>query len=130
MSRGPITTLDIDLSGVCVLVVEDEWFIADEITGALIRHHAKVVGPAPDIDAARRLLADEAPDCAVLDINLKGAMVFDFADELAAKGVSFVFATGYDAAMIPPRFADVSRFEKPLRIDELLRAVARECGGG
>jgi DNA-binding response OmpR family regulator len=130
MSRPPISTLDIVLSGRRVLVVEDEWFIADEISAALDRHHAHVVGPVADVDAARALLRQEPPDCAVLDINLRGEMVFALADELAAAGVGVVFATGYDAAMIPPRFADAPRFEKPLKIEELLRAVAQACPVG
>ena len=129
MARSlPTTTLDIELKGRRILVLEDEWFIADEISGALDRHHATVVGPAGDIDAARALVEREQPDCAILDINLRGEMVFAFADELEARGVSFVFATGYDAPVVPPRFADVPRFEKPLRIDELLKAVAAACG--
>ena len=129
MAKPPLTTLDTDLTGRCILVVEDEWFIADEIAGALARHHAKVLGPVADLRAARELLGQDRPDCAVLDINLRGEMVFDFADELAAQDIRFVFATGYDAPVIPPRLSGVARFEKPLRIDELLRAVARECSG-
>jgi DNA-binding response OmpR family regulator len=108
-------------------VVEDEWFIADEIVGALDRYHAEVVGPAPDVATARTLAAGSDIDCAVLDINLKGEMVFPFADELAGRGVPFVFATGYDAPAIPPRFADVAHFAKPLNVTDLIRAVARQC---
>ena len=128
MGRPGFTTLDIDLRGRCILVVEDEWFIADEIAGALSRHHAKVLGPAADVEAARGLLQGERPDCAILDINLKGEMVFGFAEELEARGVPFVFATGYDQPVIPERFRAVARFEKPLKVDELLRTVSAHCG--
>ena len=127
MPKPPISTVDIVLSGRRVLVVEDEWFIADEISAALDRHHARVVGPVADVDGARALLRQEPLDCAVLDINLRGEMVFAFADELAAQGVAIVFATGYDAAMVPARFAGAPRFEKPLKIEELLKAVAQAC---
>ena len=129
MARSVLTTLDIDLKDRCVLVVEDEYFIADEIAGALHRYGARVAGPAPDVEAARRLL-DDGVDCAVLDINLKGEMVFGFAEELEARGVPFVFATGYDQPVIPERFRDVPRFEKPLKVDELLRTVGDHCGRG
>ena len=129
MAKRALTTLDIDLTGRRVLVLEDEWFVADEIAGALDRHHAEVVGPTPDVDTARQLAERERPDCAVLDIHRRGETVFAFADELAARGVAFVFADGGAApTAIPPRFADAPRFDKPLKIDELLEAVARGCG--
>jgi DNA-binding response OmpR family regulator len=128
MARSSLTTLDIDLKGARVLVAEDEWFIADEVAGALDRYHAQVIGPAPDLETARALAANGL-DCAVLDINLKGEMVFAFADELAARGVPFVFATGYEAPAIPPRFAEVGHFTKPLNVTELIRAVAGQCLG-
>ena len=127
MPKPPLSTVDIVLSGRRVLVVEDEWFIADEISAALDRHHASVIGPVADVEGARAAIERERPDCAVLDINLKGEMVFAFADELAARNVAIVFATGYDAAMVPPRFAEAPRFEKPLKIEELLKAVAQAC---
>ena len=117
-----------DLQGRRVLVVEDEFFIAEELCEALLRCHAQVLGPAPDLASARRLLASETPDCAVLDINLKGQMVFDFAGELAARSVPFVFATGYEAPAIPLQFRSVARFEKPLAVSLLVEVLARECG--
>jgi DNA-binding NtrC family response regulator len=122
-----LRTLEIDLGGRRVLVVEDEYFIADEIAGALERYRASVVGPVPDVEGARELVNAEVVDCAVLDINLKGEMVFAFAEELEAKGVPFVFATGYDAPMIPARFGGIPRFEKPLKMDALLTTVAAHC---
>jgi DNA-binding LytR/AlgR family response regulator len=129
MTRPTLRTLDTDLAGRRVLVVEDEWFIADEISAALDRHRATVIGPAGDVALARTLIQSAAkPDCAVLDINLRGQMVFEFAEELTAQGVGIVFATGYDAAMIPPRFNAAPRFEKPLNIEALLTAVAQACG--
>ncbi len=119
-----------DLSDRRVLVVEDEYFIADEIESALRRRRATVVGPAPTLEEARVLFDREQPDCAVLDINLAGEMVFAFADELRERTVPFVFATGYDAPVVPSRFADVDRVEKPLNINKLMEALARTCRRG
>ena len=124
MARSVLSTLDIDLKDRCVLVVEDEYFIADEIAGALERYGARVAGPAPDVEAARRLL-DGGVDCAVLDINLKGEMVFGFAEELEARGVPFVFATGYDQSAVPSEYQDVPRWEKPFKPEDLAKAFPR-----
>ena len=87
----PATT---GLAGKRVLVVEDEFFSADEIREALERCGAVVVGPAPDLDSARDLAREGCVDCAVLDINLHGERVFELARELKAGGQRFVFATG------------------------------------
>ena len=87
------------LTGKRVLVVEDEIFVSllveDELRGA----GAEVIGPAPSVSDALRLVEAAAADggigVAVLDINLGGRHVEPVADRLAALGVPFLFATGY-----------------------------------
>ncbi|HEX2136550.1 MAG TPA: response regulator [Microvirga sp.] len=107
-----------------VLVVEDEYFLADDMAQALKKLGATVVGPVPTRDAALALLScDEAIDTAVLDINLKGQAVFPVADILIARGVPFVFATGYDQSTVPPAYKDVPRWEKPFDPDQLARVL-------
>ena len=104
-----------DLSGQRILVVEDEWVIAADLTRALRECCAEVVGPAPTLDRAMGLLAAERTlDGAVVDVNLRGLTAYPLADELERRGVRFVFATGYDAASIPRRYAHVPRCQKPL----------------
>ncbi|MBQ0818915.1 hypothetical protein KBI52_01310, partial [Microvirga sp. HBU67558] len=51
-----------------VLIVEDEYFIADDVAQVLERAGAAVVGPAPTREAALALLTSERVDIAVLDI--------------------------------------------------------------
>jgi CheY-like chemotaxis protein len=114
---------DTDLTGRRVLVLEDEWFIADEVADALTSLGAVVVGPAPDLAGARELAGRETFDTAVLDINLHGELVFEFADELVARGVAIVFATGYAHAFLPPRFKNTPHFEKPLALHQVVDAV-------
>src|SRR5690242_15509080 len=93
------------LIGRKVLIVEDEYFIADDLVHQVTQAGARVVGPAATVEEALALL-DEAPiDLAVLDINLRGNVDFALADALERRNVPFVFATGYDGATIPPRHA-------------------------
>jgi DNA-binding response OmpR family regulator len=58
-----------------VLIVEDEYFLADDMAHALQQFGAQVVGPVPSTAKALALLADKTVDAAVLDINLNGEMV-------------------------------------------------------
>ena len=113
-----------------VLVVEDEYFIADDLCTVLRAHGARVVGPVGRGDEAVALL-DAAPvDLAVLDIDLHGQPGYGVADALRARGVPFVFATGYGVDAIRGEYRDVPRWEKPYRYEALLAALSAITKGG
>lgn len=115
------------LEGLCVLVLEDDYFIAIEMCSALRAAGADVLGPARDLDAGLAAIRDERIDCAVLDINLHGRMSFQMATELRTRGIPAIFATGYDASMIPDELADAIRLEKPVDMNALCLAVETSC---
>jgi ActR/RegA family two-component response regulator len=93
-----------------VLLVEDEYFIAADMARAFAARGVEVVGPVGNLDEAMQVIdVEDRLDGAVLDINLHG--------------VPFVFATGYDGSMIPERFADVTRCEKPIEARKVARAL-------
>src|SRR3712207_9551920 len=97
------------LRGKRVLVVEDDYFLAEDMRTDLERAGAEVVGPIPRLKQALDLLArGERLDGTVLDINLAGEMVYPLADALRERGVPFVFATGYEEKNIPSCYADVA----------------------
>lgn len=104
-----------------VLIVEDEYFIADDLAQAMEQHGVEVLGPVGDVAEALAIIARERIDRAVLDINLHGEMVFEVARELRARGIPFVFATGYAANVVPHGLADVPRWEKPFDAVDLAR---------
>ncbi|MBK8210374.1 MAG: response regulator [Rhodospirillales bacterium] len=112
------------LSGRRVLVVEDEYMVAADIARALEDDGANVAGPAGSIQEALELIAAESRiDGAVLDINLRGQLAYPIADALRARGVPFIFATGYDARIIPEAYADAPRVEKPVNISVIARLL-------
>jgi CheY-like chemotaxis protein len=107
-----------------ILVVEDEYFLADDMAHSLQKLGAEVVGPVPTRDKALALLSSgERVDAAVLDINLRGETVFPVAETLIRQGVPFVFATGYDQSAVPAAYKEVPRWEKPFRPDELAKML-------
>jgi DNA-binding LytR/AlgR family response regulator len=109
-----------DLTDLRILVVEDEYLIADDLRDTLIDAKAVVLGPVATVDAAQAIVASEAViDAALLDINLGGILIFGVADALVERRVPFAFATGYDRWSIPDRFSDVPRLEKPLRLRQV-----------
>ncbi|HVG48881.1 MAG TPA: response regulator [Rubellimicrobium sp.] len=107
-----------------VLVVEDEYLLAEDLRRGLEDAGAEVLGPVPSVADALALLATEAPpDAAILDVNLGGEMVFPVADVLRERGVPFMFATGYDQWSLPQAYTDVPRCEKPFDVGRCLRTL-------
>jgi two-component SAPR family response regulator len=118
-------TGEADLSGHRVLVVEDEYYQADDVARALGRAGGEVMGPCPDEESARAVLEEQRPDAVLLDINLGSGPTFKLAETLEARGIPFVFFTGYDQATIPKEFDHVERIEKPVELRKIVRAISK-----
>src|SRR5687767_1056538 len=99
-----------------VLVVEDDYLLAQELASMLENAGAVALGPAPDVATALGLIehGDPQPDLAVLDINLNGELVFAVADELARLDIPFLFASGSQMESIPEKHRDRPFCEKPI----------------
>jgi CheY-like chemotaxis protein len=112
------------LQGYRILVVEDEYLLAMELHSSLESAGATVIGPVGSVDDALSMLdlASEL-DAAVLDVNLRGQKVFEFADALQDRGVPFIFTTGYEGSIFPERYADVPRCEKPFETEVVAYAI-------
>lgn len=119
---------DGSLVGRRVLAVEDEYFLADELARALRGAGALVLGPLPSVKAALDLLEREVPDVAVLDVNLGGERADPVADALQARGIPFMFTTGYDQSALPERYAAVRHAEKPVDVRIILGEVGHLLG--
>ena len=65
----------------------------------------------------------ERIDAAVLDINLKGEMVYPLVDEILKRQVPVVFATGYAANTIPVIYAGITCCHKPVSAEVLAEAI-------
>src|SRR5688572_13375877 len=126
MKRTPSRTRS-PLFGRRILVVEDEYFISDDIREALVESGAEVVGPIPDLETGLQLAQSEPLDCAVLDINLRGEEGLAIASELNRRGVPFLFATGYAENHLSPEWQGSRVLEKPVKVQTLLAALSDLC---
>jgi CheY-like chemotaxis protein len=115
------------LRGLRVLVVEDQFLIADELDQILTGWRCKVFGPAPSAAHALEIIESQALDCAILDINLgDDERSFSVAEALVERDIPFLFLTGYisDNAFLPEH-REVPRYAKPLRGAVLAAALAQ-----
>lgn len=119
----------IDLSGKRVLVLEDEALIALMLTDMLQELGCTIIGPANTAAAALDRLAKVTPDLAILDVNLAGTSSAPVAAALRARGVPFVYCTGYaePALQIAPELL-APMLTKPVDPRELAEALRQAAG--
>ena len=114
------------LCGLAVLVVEDEFLVADLLADALDEAGATLAGMAGTLAEALRL-AETAPiDLAVLDWNLGGERSAPVARLLSRRKVPFVISTGYGT--LDEEFAAVPTLTKPYEPVQLIGALATLAG--
>ena len=82
-----------------VLVVEDEFIIALDLSETVRDLGFKVEGPFSDKENAFVAIDRDLPDCAILDVKIADGEVYPLADALADAGVPLIFHSGH----IPPR---------------------------
>jgi CheY-like chemotaxis protein len=116
----------INLKGLRVLIVEDESMVAMLMEDMLQDFGCSVVGMVARFDdALKQATSGPAFDVALLDVNLHGKPTFAIAEALAARGIRFIFATGYGEAVLPPSLQGGPILQKPFEQEALERALRR-----
>lgn len=90
------------LNQTCVLVAEDEPFIALDLALAVEDAGGEVVGPASSCEEAMTLLATRAVGAAILDVNLLDGDCSAVVERLVSLGVPVIIQTGVG---LPPGLA-------------------------
>jgi CheY-like chemotaxis protein len=83
-----------------------------------------VIGPATRVDYALAMIRAGSLDAVVLDLNLNGQRSYPVAEALLARGLPFVFSTGYAREALPDPFRDCPVLQKPFHQSELRDALA------
>jgi two-component SAPR family response regulator len=113
------------LAGCRILVVEDDYFIADTVGNVLKDIGCDVIGPFSSIEDTIQEIGDDLPDAAVLDVNLQGRTVYPLAQALMQRKIPVLFVTGYDHSTIHRKYRSVPHLAKPVDANRLQNAVAR-----
>lgn len=121
-----VSSMPPELRGLRILVVEDNFLMAESVRDLLDECGCETVGPAPRLAVALALAGQEPLDGALLDINLAGEYCFPVARLLRERGVPFMFLTGYDdCSIVPVAFRDAPRLSKPFDRLEVAVTAAR-----
>ena len=88
----------------------------------------EVIGPAPNMAAAREMVLAGGFDAALMDVHIRGDLVFPLCDILASKGVPFILTSGYADWQSAEKWRDRPRLQKPYTIDQVEKALTDLLG--
>ncbi|AKH44246.1 DNA-binding NtrC family response regulator [Altererythrobacter atlanticus] len=104
-----------------VLVVEDEFIIALDLSETVKDLGYALEGPFADKKTAFSALGRGLPDCAILDVFTKDGEVFPLADALTEAGVPIIFHSGHvDAEEMRKRYPRAIACNKPCPPDHMI----------
>ncbi len=118
-----MSTATPDFAGRRVFLVEDESLIIMMMEDALTDLGCGIAGVASRFDDAVTKASTLAFDIAILDVNLAGLRTFPIAEIIKARGIPFVFATGYGSTSVPDGLNAVPILQKPFATSDLARAM-------
>jgi CheY-like chemotaxis protein len=117
------------LKGRRVLLVEDESLVAMLLETILEDMGCIPVGPAATVEDGLAMAADPEPlDAALLDVNVAGHQIFPVAEALKARGVPFVFSTGYGEGGLPDAWRGHPTVQKPFTEAAIRDALMKAMG--
>lgn len=125
---SPERQITLSLDQKHILVVEDEFLLARDLTKALEQAGANVIGPVPSVERAMTRLRHEPLDAAVLDINVRGENVFALADLLKERAIPIVFATGHQDLWAGRGYSEAPCLLKPVDLREIVEVLDRVIG--
>jgi DNA-binding NtrC family response regulator len=108
-----------------VLVVEDDPIIALGLEDTINYLGVADIRIAANVATALAMIAERAPEFALLDVGLVREQSFAIAERLTTLGIPFAFSTGYGADRVPAAFSDRPRLPKPCPTDALEAVLRR-----
>ena len=113
------------LAGLRILVIEDSPVIGPFTADLLEELGCEVIGPAPNMAVARELVEEGGYDAALMDVHIRGERVFPLCELLDARGISFVFTSGYADWQMAEKWEDRPRLQKPYTLDDIRRTLGK-----
>jgi DNA-binding NtrC family response regulator len=110
-----------------VLIVEDEFIVANDLRLILMQAGYSVMGIASSAEGAGELLQKHQPDLVILDIRLEGELSgIDFGRKLRAENIAFIYLSAYANQQVLEEAKTTEPYGflvKPFREQDLLVAL-------
>lgn len=117
------------IEGARILVLDDEWLVAEQYTNSLIGAGCSVVGPFHDLKGAFEAVEEAELDFAVVDFNIDGDDATPLLDLLEKRKIPFLVVSGYGSGFDLPRDVRAHEFlPKPASPAAMLSRVAQVIG--
>ena len=111
-----------------ILVVEDEFIIALDLSETVRDLGFEVEGPFANKDHAMIAIGGQMPDVAILDVMTADGEVFPLADALTEAGVPIIFHSGHVTEKdVANRYPEAQAVAKPCPPDQLIAMIERAC---
>ncbi|MGH6982092.1 MAG: response regulator [Stellaceae bacterium] len=110
-----------------ILLVEDEILVATLIESMLAEFGYEIVGPIAHVGKAIEMAQQEVLHAAILDVNIRGQEVYPVAEALTARGIPYIFSTGYGNGGLRASYRNRPTLTKPFLRRDLLHVI-EVCG--
>lgn len=110
-----------------VLIAEDDALIAFDVEQTLVARFGFKCSVVHKLHEGLKVLAEDPPHLAVLDVNLDGEDIGPLASGLAATGAPLVFLSGYRSHPLE-RLAGGLTLEKPHSTEALIEMIGAALG--
>lgn len=112
------------LSGLRILVAEDEPLVSMVMEDVILEHGAVPIGPFASLPELLKAVEAGGYDIAILDVHLGREESFPAADRLRTKGVPFIFHSGHaDRGDLFGAYPEAALCKKPCAPERLLEAA-------
>ena len=107
-----------------LLIIEDSWMMAHMIEDVALMLNIEVIGIADNWQETEKLLTENTPNFAIVDININGEIDgIKIAERLKERGIEFLFLTAYkdmDTINEAVELSPLSYLIKPITPENLM----------
>jgi len=113
-----------------VLIMEDEFIVALDLSDMTQELGFKVEGPFATLAEGQKAISQCVPDAAILDVQLADGEVFPLADQLMQMGVPIIFHSGHaDSSVLLSRYPNARSASKPCAAELIANYLVQATTG-
>jgi hypothetical protein len=113
------------LAGKNILIVEDNFLVAQHLRGLMERAGVIVYGPSPAAGSACEIVRNQALDGALLNVELRHGTSAPVAVALGERRIPYLIVSGMEQSSLPAEMRHAPLVGKPIVEHELYEEAAR-----